>query len=176
MKILVHPAFASMRPSSPAQLSMVRQEVVPTQITRPPAALVRLMRSAVSRGMTQYSLCIWWSVISSSLTGRKVRSDVAMTGEVTLRGRVLAIGGLREKTMAALRCGISTVIIPADNVKDLEEIDQAVRAALTFVPVKQVDEVLAHALAAGLDSEQAVQAQQFLSSSRTIAPDNILRQ
>ena len=70
-----------------------------------------------------------------------------MTGEVTLRGRVLAIGGLREKTMAALRGGITTVIIPADNEKDLVDIDQEVRSALTFVPVKKVDEVLARALA-----------------------------
>ena len=61
-----------MWPSSAAQLSRVRQEVVPTQMTRPPLALVLLMRSAVSRGMTQYSLCISWSVISSSFTGRKV--------------------------------------------------------------------------------------------------------
>ena len=58
-----------------------------------------------------------------------------MTGEVTLRGRVLAIGGLKEKTMAALRNGVRTVIIPKANVKDLEEIDQTVRAALHFVPV-----------------------------------------
>ena len=65
-----------------------------------------------------------------------------MTGEVTLRGRVLPIGGLREKTMAALRNGMKTVLIPADNVSDLEEIDQTVRAALKFVPVEQVDQVL----------------------------------
>ena len=82
----------------------------------------------------------------SALTGIPVRRDVAMTGEVTLRGRVLAIGGLREKTMAALRSHISTVILPADNVKDLQEIDQTVRAALKFVPVQQVDEVLSQAL------------------------------
>ena len=69
-----------------------------------------------------------------------------MTGEVTLRGRVLPIGGLREKTMAALRNGIKTVIIPADNEKDLEEIDQTVRAALHFILVEQVDQVLAAAL------------------------------
>lgn len=82
----------------------------------------------------------------SALTGIPVRRDVAMTGEVTLRGRVLAIGGLREKTMAALRSHISTVVLPADNVKDLQEIDQTVRAALRFVPVQQVDEVLSQAL------------------------------
>lgn len=69
-----------------------------------------------------------------------------MTGEVTLRGRVLAIGGLKEKTMAALRNGIGTVLIPADNVRDLEDIDQTVRAALHFVPVSTVDQVFTAAL------------------------------
>ncbi len=78
----------------------------------------------------------------SALTNTPVRQDVAMTGEVTLRGRVLPIGGLREKTMAALRNGMKTVLIPAENVSDLEEIDQTVRAALKFVPVEQVDQVL----------------------------------
>jgi len=86
----------------------------------------------------------------SAFTGVPVRRDVAMTGEITLRGRVLAIGGLREKTMGALRNGVTTIVIPADNEKDLEDIDQAVRKALTFVPVKQVDEVLAQALAKSL--------------------------
>ncbi len=82
----------------------------------------------------------------SALTGRPVRRGIAMTGEVTLRGRVLPIGGLKEKTMAALRNGVKTVIIPRDNEKDLEEIDQTVRAALQFVLVDQVDQVLATAL------------------------------
>ena len=63
----------------------------------------------------------------SALTGAPVKRGIAMTGEVTLRGRVLPIGGLREKTMAALRNGIQTVIIPADNAKDLDEIDQSTR-------------------------------------------------
>ena len=83
----------------------------------------------------------------SALTGRSVRHDVAMTGEVTLRGRVLPIGGLKEKTMAAKRSGIRTVIIPKENEKDLEEIDQTVRAALRFVTAETVDAVFAHALA-----------------------------
>ena len=82
----------------------------------------------------------------SALTGRKIRSGIAMTGEVTLRGRVLAIGVLKEKTMAALRNGIGTVLIPKDNVRDLEEIDQTVRAALHFIPVETVDQVFAAAL------------------------------
>ena len=82
----------------------------------------------------------------SALTGRAVRHDVAMTGEVTLRGRVLPIGGLREKTMAALRHGVRTVIIPKENEKDLADIDPAVRAALRFVTAETVDAVFAHAL------------------------------
>ncbi len=83
----------------------------------------------------------------SALTGIPVVRKLAMTGEVTLRGRVLPIGGLREKTMAALRNGISTVIIPAQNVPDLEEIDPAVRGALCFVPAETMDTVLENALA-----------------------------
>ena len=82
----------------------------------------------------------------SALTGKKVRKDVAMTGEVTLRGRVLPIGGLKEKTMAALRNGIETVVIPWENEKDLEEIDQTVRRKLRFVPVSRVEDVFAEAL------------------------------
>lgn len=82
----------------------------------------------------------------SALTGRPVRHDIAMTGEITLRGRVLPIGGLREKTMAALRNGVKTVIIPAENEPDLQEIDQAVRAKLSFIPVSYADEALYAAL------------------------------
>jgi ATP-dependent Lon protease len=83
----------------------------------------------------------------STLTGIAVLRDVAMTGEVTLRGRVLPIGGLKEKLLAALRGGIKTVIIPAENEKDLAEIPANVLAGLTIIPVKHVDEVLALALA-----------------------------
>ena len=82
----------------------------------------------------------------SALTGRAVRHDVAMTGEVTLRGRVLPIGGLREKTMAAKRSSIKTVIIPKENLKDLADIDPAVREALRFIPAETVDAVFVHAL------------------------------
>ena len=82
------------------------------------------------------------TAVISALTGKKVRGDVAMTGEITLRGRVLPIGGLREKTMGALRAGMKTVILPADNLVDLEDIDQTVRAALRFVPVSHMDEVI----------------------------------
>ena len=82
----------------------------------------------------------------SALTNTPVRRDIAMTGEVSIRGRVLPIGGLKEKTMAALRYGISTVIIPEDNRRDLEEIDQTVRKSLNFITAKTVDTVLDAAL------------------------------
>ena len=84
--------------------------------------------------------------VASALSGRPARGDVAMTGEITLRGRVLPIGGLREKTMAALRAGIHEVLIPEGNVPDLAEIDPLVRAELHFTPVRQLDEVMAAAL------------------------------
>jgi ATP-dependent Lon protease len=82
----------------------------------------------------------------STLTGIPVRRDVAMTGEVTLRGRVLPIGGLKEKLLAALRGGITTVLIPAENEKDLAEIPDAVKDSLTIISVSHVDEVLAHSM------------------------------
>jgi len=85
--------------------------------------------------------------IISVLTGIPVRRDVAMTGEITLRGRVLPIGGLKEKLLAALRAGIKTVFIPKDNEKDLAEIPDNVKANLTLIPVSDVDEVIAKALA-----------------------------
>ncbi len=84
--------------------------------------------------------------IVSVMTGIAVRRDIAMTGEVTLRGHVLPIGGLKEKLLAALRGGIKTVLIPADNEKDLPEIPDNVKEGLTIIPVKYVREVLKHAL------------------------------
>ena len=84
--------------------------------------------------------------IVSTLSGVAVRPDVAMTGEVTLRGRVLPIGGLKEKLLAALRGGITTVLIPDDNVKDLAEIPDKVTEGLKIVAVTHVDEVLERAL------------------------------
>ena len=82
----------------------------------------------------------------SALTGLTVRRDVAMTGEISIRGRVLPIGGLKEKTMAALRHGVNTVIIPQANERDLEEIDQTVRKSLKFITAQTVETVLEAAL------------------------------
>ena len=84
------------------------------------------------------------TAIVSILTGIPVRKDVAMTGEITLRGRVLPIGGLKEKLLAALRAGIKTVIIPEENVKDLADIPDEVKQKLDIKPVARADDVLAH--------------------------------
>ncbi|CAN5299258.1 endopeptidase La [soil metagenome] len=86
----------------------------------------------------------------SVLTGVPIRKDVAMTGEITLRGRVLAIGGLKEKLLAALRSGIKTVLIPAENEKDLAEVPDNVKAGLKIIPMTMVDDALTHALAGTL--------------------------
>jgi ATP-dependent Lon protease len=82
------------------------------------------------------------SAMISKLTGIPLRKDVAMTGEITLTGRVLPIGGLKEKALAAMRHGIKTVVIPDKNKKDLEDIPQEYRDKLEFIPVKTIDEVL----------------------------------
>jgi ATP-dependent Lon protease len=84
--------------------------------------------------------------IASALTKIPVRSDVAMTGEITLRGRVLPIGGLKEKLLAAQRGGIKTVLIPEENAKDLVDVNESIKGGLNIIPVSRMDEVLAHAL------------------------------
>jgi ATP-dependent Lon protease len=101
--------------------------------------------------------------IVSTLTGIAVRPDVAMTGEVTLRGRVLAIGGLKEKLLAALRGGIKTVLIPEDNVKDLAEIPANAREGLDIIAVSHVDEVLARALVEPLEPIEWTEADDLAS-------------
>ncbi|SCZ78913.1 endopeptidase La [Acidaminobacter hydrogenoformans] len=86
------------------------------------------------------------TAVLSAITGIPVRNDLAMTGEITLRGRVLPIGGLKEKSLAASRAGVKTVLFPKENVKDLEEIPSTVRSKMKFIPVESMDEVLEHAL------------------------------
>ena len=93
------------------------------------------------------------TALVSALTGRKVRQDVAMTGEITLRGRVLPIGGLKEKTLAAFRAGITTLIIPRENHKDLEEIPGYVLDKFTIVEAEDIDEVLNTALEKPTETE-----------------------
>ena len=100
----------------------------------------------------------------STLTGIAVRADVAMTGEVTLRGRVLAIGGLKEKLLAALRGGIKTVLIPEENRKDLAEIPANILANLEILPVSHIDEVLARALVAPLEPIEWTEADELAAT------------
>ncbi len=110
--------------------------------------------------------------IVSVLTGIPVRRDVAMTGEVTLRGNVLPIGGLKEKLMAALRGGIKTVLIPQENAKDLTEIADNVKQGLTIIPVSHVREVLKHALVSvpvAIDWDEA--AEEAAAAAKRSAPD-----
>ena len=142
-----------MKESAKAALSYVRSRAaqlgVESDFYSTKDVHVHFPEGAVPKDGPSAGIAITTAMVSA-LTGVPVRRDVAMTGEVTLRGRVLPIGGLREKTMGALRNGVTTIVIPADNEKDLEEIDQTVRSALSFISVKQVDEVLAQALVSGL--------------------------
>jgi ATP-dependent Lon protease len=103
------------------------------------------------------------TALVSLATGRPVRADVAMTGEVTLRGRVLPVGGVREKSLAALRAGITTVIVPERNLPDLEEIPREAKRKLRFVPVSTMDQVLE----AALESESPLPRRRGAPAPRT---------
>ena len=89
------------------------------------------------------------AAVLSAITHRKIRANLAMTGEITLRGRVLPIGGLKEKLLAAKNAGIENVLIPVDNVKDLEEIEQEIKTGLNITPVTNMEEVLQHSFQKG---------------------------
>ena len=138
-----------MKESAHAALSYIRANAaklgVPGDFYKTKDIHVHFPEGAVPKDGPSAGVTVCTAMVSA-LTGQTVRQDVAMTGEISLRGRVLPIGGLKEKTMAAMRHGIHTVVIPEDNVRDLEEIDQTVRRALTFVPAKTVDTVLETAL------------------------------
>ena len=138
-----------MKESAHAALSFIRSQAdrlnIPADFYKEKDIHVHFPEGAVPKDGPSAGIAITTAMVSA-LTGCPVRRGIAMTGEVTLRGRVLPIGGLKEKTMAAFRNGVKTVIIPADNAKDLEEIDQTVRAALQFVLVERADQVLVHAL------------------------------
>ncbi|HVK42854.1 MAG TPA: endopeptidase La, partial [Phenylobacterium sp.] len=100
----------------------------------------------------------------SVLTGIPIRKDIAMTGEITLRGRVTAIGGLKEKLLAALRSGVKTVLIPQENEKDLVDVPESVKSGLEIIPVSTVDEVLKHALVGPLTPVEWSESEEPLSS------------
>ena len=153
-----------MKESAHAALSFIRSQAdrlgIPADFYKEKDIHVHFPEGAVPKDGPSAGIAITTAMVSA-LTGAPVRRGIAMTGEVTLRGRVLPIGGLREKTMAALRNGIQTVIIPADNEKDLDEIDQTVRNALNFVLVDQAEQVLAQAILApggALERDKALDA------------------
>ncbi|MDO4607585.1 MAG: endopeptidase La [Clostridia bacterium] len=106
---------------------------------------IHATESAVPKDGPSAGVTITTALISA-LTGRAVRRDIAMTGEVSIRGRVLAIGGLKEKSMAAYRGGVKQIFIPFDNVPDLDEVDKTVREAVEFIPVKYATDIVDRAL------------------------------
>ena len=138
-----------MKESVSAAMSYIRSRAscyhIPADFYKTKDIHVHFPEGAVPKDGPSAGITICTALVSA-LTGAPVRRDIAMTGEISIRGRVMAIGGLKEKTMAALRHGVKTVIIPEDNVKDLEEIDQTVRSRLNFIPVKDADTVISTAL------------------------------
>lgn len=138
-----------MKESAHAALSYIRANVeklhVPADFYKTKDIHVHFPEGAVPKDGPSAGVTVCTAIVSA-LTGTPVRRDVAMTGEISLRGRVMRIGGLKEKTMAALRHGIHTVIIPKDNERDLEEIDRQVRRQLSFVTASTAETVLETAL------------------------------
>ncbi len=138
-----------MKESAQAALSYIRANAqqlgVPGDFYKTKDIHVHFPEGAVPKDGPSAGITVCTAMISA-LTSTTVRRDVAMTGEISIRGRVLPIGGLREKTMAALRHGIRTVIIPKDNERDLEQIDQTVRNSLNFVTAQSIETVLMTAL------------------------------
>ena len=138
-----------MKESAHAALSYIRANAqklgVPADFYKTKDIHVHFPEGAVPKDGPSAGVTVCTAIVSA-LTGISVRRDIAMTGEISLRGRVMRIGGLKEKTMAALRHGIRTVIIPKDNERDLEEIDQTVRHQLNFISAQTVDTVLEAAL------------------------------
>ena len=138
-----------MKESAHAALSYIRSNAqrlgIPSDFYKTKDIHVHFPAGAVPKDGPSAGVTVTTAMVSA-LTNTPVRRDVAMTGEISIRGRVLPIGGLKEKTMAALRHGVSTVIIPEDNRRDLEQIDQTVRKALRFVTAATVDTVLETAL------------------------------
>ena len=108
------------------------------------------------------------TALVSALSGIPVRRDLSMTGEITIRGNVLPIGGLREKTMAAYNAGVRTIIIPADNLKDLHEVDPMVRENVTFIPCKKAGEVLKNALVCTADTSVTESTSEKISDELNI--------
>ena len=144
-----------MKESAMAAVSYVRSNAerfnIDTEFYKKLDIHIHATEAAVPKDGPSAGVAITTGLVSA-LTGRAVKRDVAMTGEVTIRGRVLPIGGLREKSMAAYTGGVKTVFIPADNVADLEDVDDIVKQNVSFIPVSFVDEIIEKALDAKKES------------------------
>lgn len=144
-----------MKESAMAAVSYVRSNAerfnIDTEFYKKLDIHIHATEAAVPKDGPSAGVAITTGLVSA-LTGRAVKRDVAMTGEVTVRGRVLPIGGLREKSMAAYTGGVKTVFIPADNVADLEDVDDIVKQNVSFIPVSFVDEIIEKALDAKKES------------------------
>ncbi len=165
-----------MKESAAAALSFVRanaayygidEEFYKTQDIHIHATEAAVPKDGPSAGVTITTALI------SALTGREVLRDVAMTGEITIRGRVLPIGGLKEKAMAAYRGGVKTVFIPKDNIPDIDDVDETVRANVRFVPVSYVGEIIDRAL---VPSEGKPQEEKSCAITETAVASGRIRQ
>ena len=167
-----------MKESAHAALSYIRANAeklgVATDFYKTTDIHVHFPAGAVPKDGPSAGITVCTAIISA-LTNCTVRSDVAMTGEISLRGRVLPIGGLKEKTMAALRFGIHTVIIPKDNAKDLEQIDPTVRRALNFITASDIETVLDAALIQNHEIKPVI-IKELPDDIRRTLPKNSIRQ
>jgi len=162
MKESVEAAFSFVRARSPSY------GIKPSIFNRKDIH-VHLPEGAVPKDGPSAGIGLVTSIVST-LTGVPVRKDIAMTGEVTLRGRVLPIGGLKEKLLAALRGGIKLVLIPAENEKDLAEIPKNIREGLEIIPVSHVDEVLRLALTGPLEAIEWSEADDLAAQPPHLVP------
>ena len=164
-----------MKESVQAAMSFIRSRAecyhIPADFYKTKDIHVHFPEGAVPKDGPSAGITICTALVSA-LTGAPVHHDICMTGEISIRGRVMAIGGLKEKTMAALRHGAKRVIIPQENLKDLDEIDQTVRGRLEFIPVRDADTVLSVALDFGRLQKQPevhpVAAQEVKPSEQTV--------
>ena len=159
-----------MKESAEAAITFVRANAtkygIDTEFYKTKDIHVHATESAVPKDGPSAGVTITTALVSA-LTGRAVRRDVAMTGEVSIRGRVLQIGGLKEKAMAAHRGGVKRVFIPHDNIPDIDEVDQKVRENLEFIPVRTVTEIIDRALLPLDDDEVKKEAYIATQSAKT---------
>ncbi|MBQ8267890.1 MAG: endopeptidase La, partial [Clostridia bacterium] len=157
-----------MKESAEAAITFVRANAskygIDTEFYKTKDIHIHATESAVPKDGPSAGVTITTALISA-LTGRAVRRDIAMTGEVSIRGRVLAIGGLKEKAMAAYRGGVKRVFIPHDNIPDIDEVDEKVRENLEFIPVQYVTDIIDRALLPL--EEDTVQKDNYITAQNT---------